>query len=118
MAEQTNPLAGRTFRWTFSDGPTANKTYEHVFNPDDTVVFKEVNGTPQAAAAGEKGPGIKYASFQIAPNTHLVSYLSNQGYTLTVAMNLDNKQLHGFASNDKEWYPLKGSVEATPSSTG
>ncbi len=111
MAEQTNLLAGRTFRWTFSDGPTANKTYEHVFNPDDTVVFKEVNGAPQAAAAGEKGSGIKYASFQIAPNTHLVSYLSNQGYTLTVAMNLDNKQLHGFASNDKEWYPLKGSVE-------
>lgn len=111
MTEQSNPLAGRTFRWTFNDGPTANKTYEHVFSPDGTVVFKEVNGPPQAAPTGEKGPGIKYASFEIAPNTHLVSYLSNHGYTLTVAMNLDNKQLHGFASNDKVWYPLSGSVE-------
>jgi hypothetical protein len=111
MAEQTNPLAGRTFNWTFNDGPTAGKTYEHVFKPDGTVVFKEANGAPQPAAAGEKAPATKYASFQIAPNTHLVSYLSNHGYTLTVAMNLDNKELHGFASNDKEWHPLKGTVE-------
>jgi len=111
MAEQTNPLAGRTFRWTFTDGPTANKTYEHVFNADGTVVFRGVNGDPVTPATAQKGPGIKYASFEIAPNTHLVSYLSNHGYTLTVAMNLDNKQLHGFASNDKEWYPLTGKVE-------
>ena len=111
MPEQTSPLAGRTFRWTFNDGPTAGKTYEHVFNADGTVVFKEANGAQPATATGEKGPGIKYASFQIAPNTHLVSYLSNHGYTLTVAMNLDNKELHGFASNDKEWHPVKGTVE-------
>ena len=111
MAEQTNPLAGRSFRWTFNDGPTAGKTYEHVFSPDGTVVFREVNAAPQTATGGEKGPGIKYASFQIAPNMHLVSYLSNQGYTLTVAMNLDNKQLHGFASNDKEWHPVEGTAE-------
>lgn len=112
MAEQTNPLAGRTFRWTFNDGPTAGKTYEHVFSPDGTVEFTEVNGAPQGAVPGEKGPGIKYASFQIGPNTHLVSYLSNHGYTLTVAMNLDTNEVHGFASNDKEWHPLKGTVEA------
>ena len=111
MAEQTNQLAGRTFRWTFNDGPTTGKTYEHVFNPDGTVVFREVNGATPPAAASEKGPGTKYASFQIAPNMYLVSYLSNHGYTLTVAMNLDNKELHGFASNDKEWHPLKGTVE-------
>lgn len=111
MAEQTNPLAGRTFRWAFNEGPTANKTYEHVFSPDGTVAFREVNGAPPGASSGEKGPGSRYASFQIAPDMHLVSYLSSHGYTLTVAMNLDNKQLHGFASNDKEWYPLKGTVE-------
>ena len=111
MAEKTDSLAGRTFRWTFNDGPTAGKTYEHVFNTDGTVVFKEANGASQPAAGSETGPGTKYASFQIAPNMHLVSYLSNHGYTLTVAMNLDNKQLHGFASNDKEWHPVKGTVE-------
>jgi hypothetical protein len=107
-------MAGRVFRWTFSDGPTANKTYEHVFNADGTVAFTEVGGdnaANAANAAAQTGPGIKYASFQIGPNTYLVSYLSTHGYTLTVAMNLDSKQLHGFASNDKEWYPLKGTVE-------
>lgn len=111
MAEHTNPLSGRTFRFTFNDGPTSGKTYEHTFSPDGTVVFREVNGAPQSAAPGEQQPGIKYASFKIGPNTHLVSYLSNHGYTLTVAMNLDNKELHGFASNDKEWHPVKGTVE-------
>ena len=81
MAEHTNPLSGRTFRFTFNDGPTAGKTYEHTFSPDGTVVFREVNGAPQSAAPGEQQPGIKYASFKIGPNTHLVSYLSNHGYT-------------------------------------
>ena len=111
MPDQPSPLAGRTFRWTFNDGPTAGKTYEHVFNTDGTVVFKEANGAPQATPTGEAAPGARYASYQIAPNMHLVSYLSSHGYTLTVAMNLDNKQLHGFASNDKEWHPLQGTVE-------
>ena len=111
MAEATDPLAGRTFRWSFNDGPTAGKTYEHVFNADGKVVFKEANTAPQAAATGEKEPGTKYASFQIAPDMHLVSYLSNHGYTLTVAMNLENKQIHGFASNDKEWHPVEGTAE-------
>ena len=111
MAEAKDPLAGRTFRWTFNDGPTAGKTYEHVFSADGTVVFREANAAPQGAPTGEQQPGAKYASYQIAPNMHLVSYLSNHGYTLTVAMNLDNKQLHGFASNDKEWHPVKGTVE-------
>ena len=112
MAEQKSPLAGRVFRWTFAGGPTVGKTYEHSFNTNGTVVFKEVGGT---ASSGEGGggamPGAKYASFEIAPNTHLVSYLSSHGYTLTVAMNLASKKIHGFASNDKEWYPVEGTVE-------
>jgi hypothetical protein len=111
MSEKTDSLAGRTFRWTFNDGPTAGKTYEHVFNADGTVVFKEAKRCFSARRGRRKGAGTKYASFQIAPNTHLVSYLSNHGYTLTVAMNLADKQLHGFASNDKEWHPVKGTVE-------
>ena len=110
MADQKNPLAGRVFRWTFSGGPTAGKTYEHTFNTDGTVTFKEVSGLP-AASGGGAMPGVKCASFEIAPNIHLVSYLSSHGYTLTVAMNLASKKLHGFASNDKEWYPLEGTVE-------
>lgn len=113
MPDAKNPLAGRVFRWTFSGGPTAGKTYEHTFNQDGTVVFKEVGGAPAPSGGGSGGgmPGAKYASFEVAPNTHLVSYLSSHGYTLTVAMNLSSKKIHGFASNDKEWYPVEGTVE-------
>jgi hypothetical protein len=110
MADHPNALAGRTFRWTFADGPTAGKTYEHTFSTDGTVVFKEVGGPGQTGSAGAS-PGVRYASFEIAPQIHLVSYLSTHGYTLTVAMNLGSKKLNGFASNDKEWYPLEGTVE-------
>src|SRR5438874_11961846 len=105
MPDEKNLLAGRIFRWTFSGGPTAGKTYEHTFNPDGTVIFKEVGG---ATPSGGAMPGVKYAAFEIAPNIQLVSYLSSHGYTLTVAMNLTSKKLHGFASNDKEWYPAEG----------
>ena len=110
MAERKNALAGRTFRWTFKEGPTAGKTYEHTFSGEGTVVFKEVGGAAGGGPVGDM-PGVRYASFEIAPRMQLVSYLSTHGYTLTVAMNLDSKKLHGFASNDKEWYPLEGTVE-------
>jgi hypothetical protein len=110
MADEPNALAGRTFRWTFSEGPTAGKAYEHTFSTAGTVEFKEVGGVPQTGSAGT-APGVRYASFEIAPQIHLVSYLSTHGYTLTVAMNLGSKKLHGFASNDKEWHPLEGTVE-------
>ena len=110
MADQKNALAGRTFNWTFNEGPTAGKTYEHTFSAAGTVVFKEVGGAAQAGSA-DSVPGVRYASFEIAPQIHLVSYLSTHGYTLTVAMNLASKKLHGFASNDKEWHPLEGTVE-------
>jgi hypothetical protein len=105
MPDQNDALAGRTFRWTFDGGPTAGKTYEHTFSDDGTVVFKEVGGAAPA------GPGVKYASFEITPQILLVSYLSTHGYTLTVAMNRASKKLQGFASNDKEWYPVEGTVE-------
>lgn len=110
MPDQSKALAGRVFRWTFGDGPTAGKPYEHAFATDGTVKFKEVGGAA-SPAAGDEMPGSKYAAFEIAPNMYLVSYLSSHGYTLTVAMNLDSKELHGFASSDKEWHPLTGTVE-------
>lgn len=106
MAEKSKSLAGRTVRWTFDDGPTAGVTYEHTFRPDGTVVFRDVKST---AKAGQKGH--PYASFEVAPATHLVSYLSDSGYTLTVALNLDSKRCFGVASNNKEWYPLTGRLE-------
>src|SRR3954465_10317036 len=106
----TNPplsLAGRTMQWRFDTGPTAGKTYEHRFGSDGTVAFSEVGGkAANASSDGQGGP--RYASFEVAPDMHLVSYLAASGYALTVLVNRRTKQLHGFASNDKSWFPLAG----------
>jgi len=54
----------------------------------------------------------EYASFPVFSDVTLVSYLAKEsGYTLTVAMNAATGKLFGFASNDKEWYPVSGLFE-------
>jgi hypothetical protein len=103
-------LAGQTQRWTFHDGPTAGKTYEHTFRPDGTVSFREVGGAAPGRPAEEKQP-IRYASFDVARGLHLVSYLSNSGFTLTVLVDTNDNRLHGFASSATEWFPLTGTLE-------
>ncbi len=110
MPGKSNALAGRVFNWTFDDGPTAGKTYEHTFANDGTVKFREASGDASAGGA-DSMPGSKYAAFEVGPNQYLVSYLSSHGYTLTVSMNLDSKQLYGFASGNNAWDPIQGKVE-------
>jgi hypothetical protein len=139
MSERS--LAGRTIRWTFDDGPTAGTTYEHTFSQNGTVTWRDVNAKKQPATSGKKAGsgdgkeaadgkeakegkatdgkaangnepwGVPYASYEVAPDVHLVSYLSDSGYTLTVTLNLETLQCSGVASNDKEWYPSTGTIE-------
>lgn len=109
MPATTTSLRGRTFHWTFEEGPTAGSTYEHTFEPDGSVAFRKLGGAADGKPTREK----RYGSFEVAPDVHLVSYLAEEsGYTLTIAMNLDTGRLYGFASNDKEWYPVSGSLKA------
>src|SRR6266849_8822956 len=91
-------LAGRTVRWTIDEGPTSGSTYEHTFAADGSLVFRKVEG----GTASGKGTYVKkYASFEVAPEVQLLSYLAGEsGYTLTVALNFDSGRLYGFASND------------------
>lgn len=110
-------LAGRTLRWKFNEGPTTDTEYEHTFRPDGTVVYRTIHDDKPARPAASKGkPAAKptptlYASFEVAQGWHLVSYLSpDSGFTLTVLVNATDGILHGFASNEKEWYPLTGSL--------
>ena len=130
-SETETSIPGRTFRWTFGEGPTSGKTYEHRFNADGTVVWKDVTSdeTPEAtkneSAADATSGGsadaksssatkkeTRYVAYEVAPGIVLVSYLSaDSGYTLTTCMDLNSKRLHGFASSSKEWYPLTGTVE-------
>ncbi|MEP7011396.1 MAG: MoaF N-terminal domain-containing protein [Acidobacteriota bacterium] len=120
MNQTKRSLAGQTIRWTFEDGPTAGKTYEHTFFPDGTVAWRDVNGAKkqpaksteaEPSANGKEPKGVPYASFEVAPDVHLVSYLSDSGYTLTVTLNLETLQCSGVASNAEEWYPSTGTVE-------
>jgi len=106
-APASTSLSGQTIRWSFEDGPTAGSTYEHTFEPDGSVSFRKLDGDKKGKPTREKS-----ASFAVAPAVHLVSYLAAEsGFTLTVAMNFDTGRLYGFASNDKEWHPVSGTLE-------
>src|ERR1700681_3846068 len=93
-----NSLSGRTLRWKFEEGPTAGGTYVHTFEPDGSVEFRKVDSEGKGKPTREK----RYASFEVAPEVHLVSYLGASGYTLTVAVNFKTDRMYGFASNEKE----------------
>ena len=110
MTDQ-DKIRGKTLRFSFSDGPTAGKTYEHRFHDDGTVTWRDVAASPQPGASNEPGNRPKYAAASVAQNVCAVSYLSGSGYTLTVVLNFDDHRLVGFASNDKQWFPVKGSFE-------
>ena len=107
----TDPVRGKTLRFSFSDGPTAGKTYEHRFHEDGTVTWRDAAASPKPGASNEAGNRPKYAAMKVAQNACAVSYLSASGYTLTVVLNFDDHRLVGFASNDKQWFPVKGSFE-------
>ena len=130
-SETNTSLEGRTFRWTFKEGPTSGKTYEHRFNDGGTVVWKDVTSGETGGATKNQSTGdaksagsaeaktqdatkkeTRYAAYEIAPGIVLVSYLSaDSGYTLTTCMDLNSRRLHGFASSSKDWFPLTGTVE-------
>lgn len=105
-------LAGRTLRWTFPDGPTSAKTYEHKFGADGTVVYSEVGGAAKSSGNDKPKVPIHYASFEVAPGMHFLSYLSpDNGYTLTVLADTNKGVVYAIASGAKEWYPLEGKLE-------
>lgn len=105
-------LAGQTIRWKFEDSPTAGGSYEHTFNEDGSVSFSTLDGEKKGETKGKPTRVKKYASFAVAPEVQMVSYLSPEsGYTLTVAMNFETQRIYGFASNEKEWHPVSGTME-------
>ena len=109
-------------RWRWTEGPTTGKTYEHVFREDGTVEFRDVTsgketgregagtGENSATSPTPKKP-MEYGAFRVTDDVFIVSYLSTEGYTLTVALNFDDNSMAGFASGAKEWFPVKGMFE-------
>ena len=104
------------FTWT--EGPTTDKTYEHTFREDGTVEFRDVTDgeksggqrQPSATTSPPKKP-MEYGAMRVTDSVYLVSYLSTEGYMLTVALNFDDASMVGYASGAKEWYPVKGTFE-------
>jgi hypothetical protein len=94
---QADPIRGRTIRLTWTEGPTKGKTHEHVFHADGTVEWGKER--------------VRYSAMRAGGEVWAMSYLSLSGYTLTVALNFGDRTMVGFASNEKEWHPLRGTFE-------
>ena len=110
-------VRGKTMRWAWTEGPTKGKTYEHTFHEDGTVEWRDADA-PRTAPAGKPGADsarpkerVQYGAVRVSDDVSLVSYLSDSGYTLTVALNFDDNSMVGFASGAKEWYPVRGTFE-------
>jgi hypothetical protein len=84
---ESSPIRGRKMLFTWNDGPTKGKTYEHEFHENGTVEFHAAGGV------------------------YAVSYLATGGYTLTAVLNFGDRRLVGFASDASHWYPVHGSFE-------
>jgi len=100
-------LRGKTVRWTVTEGPVAGTLFEHTFDGDGTVVWRIVSGPGEGASRREP----RYGTFRVAPDVHVLSYLSASGHTLTVVLNLADGRMFGFASSDKDWSPATGTFE-------
>jgi hypothetical protein len=106
-------LRGKTLRFTFEEGPTAGTSYDHTFSDEGTVTWHDPAAahTESPDEKATKEPATRYGSFQVTDDVYVVSYLSKSGYTLTVALNFETDELFGFASNDENWYPVRGIFE-------
>jgi hypothetical protein len=103
-----DPVTGKTLRFTWTEGPTQGDTHEHVFNADGSVDYHKVGAGAKGKPTHEK----KYAAMKASDDVYLVSYLAASGFTLTVALNFADRSIVGIASNDKQWFPVKGRLEA------
>jgi hypothetical protein len=102
--QKTDSLYGKTIRWTFADGATAGKTYEHTFHADGTVDFGGVDGSGKGKTARARQAAVE----KMGDDIFVASYLGDSGYTLTVVLNMEENSMIGFASNDKEWSKQTG----------
>lgn len=102
-----NVLTGKSIKWSFADGPMAGTAFQHTFHDDGSVTWTILDGAYKGATAREKPCG----AVKLSDNTIVVSYLGASGHTLTVALNLEDRRMSAFASNDKEWSAMSGTFE-------
>jgi hypothetical protein len=107
---KSDPIRGKTIRWTYEDGPTAGTAFEHTFAADGRVTYR------MAGAGGEGTTEKKYEVAQAGEEVWAVSYLATSGYTLTSVLDFRSRKVVSFASNEKELVVQHGTFEAEESS--
>ncbi len=97
-----NRFAGKTIRWTFTDGPVANESYEHTFDADGGLSYRKLDGDDDGGSAGAGTNVDKYESAEIDDDVTVFSYLApDSGYTLTAVLDYGSNTVVAFASNEK-----------------
>ncbi len=109
----SDPLRGKTLRFTFDDGPMAGKTYDHAFGTDGTVTWTDAsNGAAKVAnAAPDPESTANYEFERVNADVYVVTYLSKAGYTLTSVVDTRTGKLVSFASNEKSLSVQHGKAE-------
>jgi hypothetical protein len=102
-----SPVTGHSLRFKFADGPMAGKAFDHTFSRNGQVLFREVGGDPNA----KPGSADQYQVASLGQDVHVISYLSGNGYTLTVVLDYRSMKLVAFASNEKSLTLQQGSFE-------
>jgi hypothetical protein len=97
---KTETIRGKTIQWTFTDGPLANRTFEHSFHEDGTLEVRMVDG--DGIATGRVTAVAKYEVATVGANVLAASYLGPSGFALTVVFDFQGGKLVAFASNEKE----------------
>lgn len=107
----SNPIAGKTLRWTYEDGPMKGKSFEHVFGEDGTVQYRQLDSKTEESKAAEKTSDTRYEVAPINDDVYAVSYFSkDSGYTLTTVVDSRSGSIASFASNDKGVMVQRGTL--------
>ena len=110
----SDPVRGKTARWSYDTGAMAGKTYEHTFGTDGTVHWSEV-GQKAPAASSSSGPTddstAPYKVERINNEAYVVSYLAASGYTLTTIVDEKAGTIVSVASNEKQLSTHRGTLE-------
>ena len=118
----SDQVRGKTIRLIWTNGPVSNTAQDHVFHKDGTVEWQSAgkDAKRRPASAGRHGAAPEphtppdrphYAGMKVTDEICLVSYLSESGYTLTIALNFSDGSTVGVASNEGNWIPVAGKFE-------
>src|SRR2546421_3572431 len=116
----SDPVRGKTIRWTYEDGPMAGKSFEHVFGEDGEVTWHETDRRTAAKPPTngqrkvDKRTAHTQAKYQVArvnDSVYVVSCLAGSGYTLTSVLDFADGTVVSFASNEKELVLQRGTFE-------